>query len=1162
MIELIVRVINFITELEPNFPKARVIAGNEKIMSIAKLTGWSFFKTIAQRSFFTFALFFPMQVFAQIHDPFGSEKFQFDRLEQVRGIENSTVTSIVQDDYGFMWFGTLAGLVRFDGHEIRRYENDLTNDNSLASNYIRGLAKDKKGNLWIATQGGGLDKFEIATERFSHYRHDPADSFSISGNSIASVFVDSRGLIWAGTYSKGVNVLDPLANKFRRIKEQKYFYVRAITEDHSGMIWFSSNGINRVDPTNFNLEAFHSGPGDPPPLATGGIRSIYHDKNGKIWVATHDQGGVFNFEEKSGKFKRFDSHSSPVSVFTFCEDKSGRLWTATSRGIAVINNDQINYYQPNRADNASLSRKVVFALYCDREGTVWIGCEGGGVNKLHTGKKFLTFRYSDPEGLFTHNTLRSLFEDKDGRIWIGWTVGGIDILDPRSNSLTKFDSKEFDNVTCFYQDTDNSYWIGTWGSGLFHYSPSLKKIAQYINHNTDNSIPDDRLQGVLRDRDGILWVGTENGLSQFDEKKNVWKPVKKPYFPFELLGSNVQTLAMVEAPDGTIWAGTWLGLNAISPDRKTIKHFSPGNELNASSGYHVISLCLDQASNVLWVGTFESGLNRLNLLTGEITRVTREQGLPSNTIFGIQRDDRGNLWLSTSNGLSKYNPETGTCRNYDAADGLQGDEFLWGASLKTRDGKMFFGGVSGLNMFTPSEIVDNTNIPTVVVSEFEIFNKPVTIGGADSLLQKWLPETKEIRLTYEQSVFTFGFAALDYTRPEKNQYAYILEGFDKDWNYVGNKSSATYTNIDQGEYTFRVKASNNDGVWNEAVNSITVIITPPFWRTWWFRTISVVFVIGCLLTFYFVRIGIANRQRSALEYKVNLRTREITAKNHEILLQMEKVKHLSEEIAQQRDNIEQQNNLLASAKTELEKKVKERTNELSLSNKELMRQNVQLEQFTFMTAHNLRSPVARLLGLTSIFNRQNLTDPLNIEVINRVQKSALDLDEVIKDIADILQVQKGTKHHLEPLLVYPVIQRALQVLSPEINEHNMNVVNKINPGIAIYGIPAYVHSVFYNIISNAVKYADLRKRPHIEIESVQNNGHVNITFADNGIGFDRENLKDKLFKPFSRLNSNGDGKGLGLYLVKIEMESMNGEVNIESRVDSGTLVTLKFLGHA
>jgi ligand-binding sensor domain-containing protein/signal transduction histidine kinase len=1128
-------------------------------MGILYLNGRNFVKRV-KALFVVGLLMFPLAGFAQLNDPFGSEKIQFDNLDHVKDLENRTVTSIVQDDHGFIWFGTLEGLMRFDGYEIRRFRHDQKKINSLASNSIMELTKDKNGNLWIATQGGGLDKFEIATEKFTHYQHDPTDSLSISDNSLSSILVDSRGMIWAGTYLKGLNMLDPATNKFRRIKERTYFSVLAITEDRSGMIWFSSNGMNRLDPSDFTLKAFTGNGSEPEPISTGGIRSIYQDKNGKFWIATHDDEGVFHFDPQTAKYSRYSLYAPRVSVYTFCEDNLGRIWAGTSHGIAVVDDDRISYYQPHAGGEGSSSTETITSLYLDKEGTIWLGSQGGGVKKIQTTKKFLTFRYSDPANALTHTAIRSLFEDKKRRIWIGWIKGGIDIFDPETNTLTPFNWNEPSDVTCTYQDNDGTFWIGTWGAGLLHYTADGKKIAQYKQQPVDESLSDDRIQCVLRDHNGMLWVGTENGLNVFEDKQNRWTRVKRPYFPYDLLGSNVQSLAMLEAPDGAVWVGTWLGLNRISPDRRTIKHYTLSEQEGTSSGYHVISLCLDQKNSALWIGTFESGLFRLSLRNDEVKQITEEDGLASNTIFGIAQDANANLWLSTSNGLSKYNPDTNQCSNYDAADGLQGNEFFWGVALKTREGKMLFGGVNGLNLFDPAAIVDNTSVPDVVITNFEVFNAPVAIGEKDSLLKTSLPVTKEITLSYDQSVFTFSFAALDYSRPEKNQYAYMLEGFDKAWNYVGNKRTATYTNIDPGEYTFRVKGSNSDGIWNEAGTSITVVITPPFWRTLWFRALSVLIVVGGFLTFYFIRIGIANRQRAVLEHQVRQRTKEITTKNQEILSQMERVKHLSDEIAIQRDNIEKQNNMLAASTVELEKKVKERTIELSHTNNELTRQNLQLEQFAFMTAHNLRAPVARLLGLTAIFNSQDVTDPLNIEILKRIQNSALGLDEVIRDIADILQVQKETHHKLESLLVYPAVARALKRLDTEISEQGIKVVNKIDPGVAIFGITPYVHSVFYNIISNAVKYADLRKKPQIEIESTRNNGHVNITFVDNGIGFDRENLKEKLFKPFSRLNSYGNGKGLGLYLVKIEMESMNGDIDIDSKVDDGTRVTLRFRG--
>lgn len=1086
-----------------------------------------------------------------------SQHIEFDRLEQVKELQNYTVNSIIQDDIGFMWFGTLNGLIRFDGYKIKVYRNDFKNNRSLSSNAIIALAKDHHGNIWIATQGGGLNKFNIDDETFTHFQNKPRDSTSISDNSLVSVFVDSKDRVWVGTYSNGINMLDQTTNTFRRFDGTHHFPVRSIQEDEDGQIWFSSNGLTVIQ-KDFSLLHFPANGHDPVTLANGGIRSFLHESNKTILVATHDEEGVFQLDTRTGKYTKvplFDKEH--FSAYVLFKDVNKNLWIGTSKGIAVRFNDKFDHYQYDACDPKSLGKKIILSIYQDRVGTIWIGSEGGGVNKVQPQAKFEMAPYPEQKDFLTHNSIRALYEDSNERLWIGWVEGGLEIYDHASGKVTPVSTPGVDNFTCILQDKDSTFWVGSWGHGLLHLTRTGKIIHQYLSDPNGNSIPDNRIQALLRDKQGYLWVATENGLSQFDTHDNSWKEFRRPYFNNDLIGNNIQSLAFIEAPDGTLWAGTWQGLNRIAPDRKSVKHYQ-----SKSSQYavydHIISLHFDGLKNVIWIGTYEGGLRMLDVKSGEMTYYTEENGLPNNTIFAIKPDNAGNLWLSTNNGLSKFNPTTGVFRNYDVTDGLQGNEFFWGVALKKRNGEIIFGGVNGLNVFDPNKIKDNAVIPPVVFTNFEIFNKPLQIGSEQSPFHAALNVQDEIALTYDQSVFSFEFAALNYIHPEKNQYAYMLENFDEEWNYLKDSRSATYTNIDPGEYVFRVKASNNDHVWNDTGRSVRIIITPPFWLTWWFRLFMFLSVSGILLLFYRIRISSITRQRAELEWQVNQRTLEIQNKSKEIVSQMEKVEQLKDEIAAQRDSIELQNTQLANAKSDLEQKVVERTQELSQSNQELMEQNAQLEQFAFMTAHNLRAPVARLLGLTAIFNGRDLADPLNVEIIKRVQTSASGLDEVIRDIADILQVKKGIHRNVEPLEVLPAIQRALKSLRHEIELNKMTVVNLVEPDIWISGIGPYVHSVFYNLVSNAVKYADLNKGPELKIFAKIEEGHVYVIFQDNGIGFDALNQKDKLFKPFSRLNAHGEGKGLGLFLVKIQMESMKGTIEVDSHVDVGTSVKLIF----
>jgi ligand-binding sensor domain-containing protein len=785
----------------------------------------------------------------------------FDRLDKVKGLENRSITSVVQDDLGFIWFGSQDGLIRFDGYEIKIYKNNLKDKNSIADNNIRALAKDKKGNLWIATQGGGLDKFDQHTEQFIHYKNNPNDEGSISGNAVWSVFVDSKGTIWAGTFSNGLNKLDSATNKFIRINPDDQLPVLAICEDKEGMIWFSSGGINRVDPSNNNLKNFTAGASDPESLSSGGIRALLQSEDGTLWVGAVN-GGLFQFDVSSEKFIRhaLSTATSFNSIYALHEDNKQQLWIAGSDGIAILKNEVITYCKHLASDRHSLSTNSILALYSDREGTTWVGTEGGGVNKLLLQKKFQTYRASAEKGSLSHSLIRSLYEDKSGRIWVGTQGGGLNVLENGTNTFRKV-NLDANQISSIYEDQDGSFWIGSWGSGLFHLSAEEKLLKHYRHSGEEkNSLPDDRIQVVKRDLKGILWVGTENGLSTFDENQNLWMPFKKP-----LTGNNVQGQAFVESAEGEIWMGTWFGLNRISADRNTVTFFTSDTTKSTSlSSDHVTALYLDNKTNVLWIGTFGGGLNRLDIKTNSVTHFTEEDGLPNNTIYGIRKDNNDNLWMSTNNGLSRFNPTTKVFRNYDATEGLQGNEFYWGAAHSTLDGRMLFGGVNGLNIFDPAEINGNLVAPPIVITSIEIFNKPITIGKG-SVLEQSISFTNTLTLRYDQNVLSFQYSALNYDSPEKNLYAYYLENFDKDWNYVGDKRNISYTNLNPGDYVLHVKGSNNDGVWNEKGVTLNIQVVPPYWRTWWFYTLATLAVVG--LVYRVIRI----RLKSVREEKDKLR---------------------------------------------------------------------------------------------------------------------------------------------------------------------------------------------------------------------------------------------------------------------------------------------------
>jgi ligand-binding sensor domain-containing protein len=811
---------------------------------------------------------------------YGQSPTLFDRLDKVKGLENRSITSIVQDDLGFIWFGSQDGLIRFDGYEIKIYKNNLKDKNSIADNNIRALAKDKKGNLWIATQGGGLDKFEQRTEQFVHYKNNPNDAGSISGNAVWSVYVDSKGIIWAGTFSNGMNKLDSATNKFVRINPDDQLPVLAICEDSEGMIWFSSGGINKVDPSNNNVKNFIASSTDPESLSSGGIRALLQSKDGTLWVGAVN-GGLFQFDVSSEKFIRHavSTATSFNSIYALHEDNKQQIWIAGSDGIAILKDGETSYSKHLASDRHSLSTNSILALYSDREGTTWVGTEGGGVNKMLLQKKFHTFRASAEKGSLSHSLIRSLYEDKGGRIWVGTQGGGLNVFENETNAFraVKIDATQISSI---YEDQDGSFWIGSWGSGLFHLDASEKLIKHYRHSGEEkNSLPDDRIQVVKRDLKGILWVGTENGLSTFNESQNVWTGFKRP-----LTGNNVQGQAFVESTAGEIWMGTWFGLNRISADRSSVTFFTSDTTKTASlSSDHVTALYLDNKANILWIGTFGGGLNRLDITNNSVIHFTEEDGLPNNTIYGIRKDNNDNLWMSTNNGLSRFNPATKIFRNYDATEGLQGNEFYWGAAHSTQDGRMLFGGVNGLNIFNPKEINGNTVAPRIAITSIEIFNKPITIGKG-SVLEQSINFTNTLTLNYDQNVLSFQYSALNYDSPEKNLYAYYLENFDKDWNYVNDKRNISYTNLNPGDYVLHVKGSNNDGVWNEKGVTLNIRVVPPYWRTWWFLSIATLAIVGLVYMLIKIRLKSVREEKD----KLRITLEEALNKAHDDLDQQKK----------------------------------------------------------------------------------------------------------------------------------------------------------------------------------------------------------------------------------------------------------------------------------
>jgi len=828
-------------------------------------------------------------------------------IEQITvedGLSQSGVFAMLQDSQGFMWFGTQDGLNKYDGYNFTVYKYNEQESNSLSDNFILSLYEDKSGSIWVGTENGGLNKFDCHTQQFSHYTNDPKNPNTLGANYVLSIYEDKFGTLWVGTAGGGLNKFNRETEQFTRYTHNPdapnslgHNTVLSIYEDKFGMLWVGTagGGLNKFNRETEQFSRYTHNPNDPNSLSHDTVLSIYEDQSGSLWIGTNG-GGLNKFDRETGQFTHYiHDPANPKSlsdntVGSIVEDRFGNLWLATSSwygnyyGTGLdkfeAKTGQFNHYNHDPANPKSLSDNIVLSLLKDNSEILWIGTGFSGINKLDTkDPKFTHYKYAPahPHSL-SDNHISSIYEDRNGTLWIGTFNKGLDKFDRETGQFTHYrhepdnlNGLSSDNIWSVYEDQSGMLWIGTGGSGLNKFDRETGKFTHYIHEPDDPySLSNNTVWSIYEDQKGTLWIGTfHGGLNKFDlETEQFTHYIHDPDNPKSLSDNNV--FLIYEDQSGMLWIAPESGpLNKF--DRKTgeftqYKH-DPNNP-NSLTYERVVSM-YEYPVGTLWIGTYGGGLDKFDIASETFTPYTEKDGLSNNSVVGMLGDDEGNLWLSTGKGLSKFNPQTETFRNYDVSDGLQGNEFDGvKAYFKSKTGEMFFGGLNGFNSFYPHQVKDNPHIPPVVITDFKKFNESVK-------LDKAISETKELKLSYKDRFFGFEFAALDYTNPRKNQYAYKLEGFDKDWIYSGNRRYASYTNLDGGTYTFRVKGSNNDGVWNEEGTSVKIIITPPPWKTWWAYTLYVVVLLTAVLGYV--------QWKTRAQEKENALLRENERKLHQFL---------------------------------------------------------------------------------------------------------------------------------------------------------------------------------------------------------------------------------------------------------------------------------------
>lgn len=894
-----------------------------------------------------------LTTFAQFSD------IKFDRLTIDDGLSQNTIVSIAQDDQGFIWVGTQDGFNKFDGYEFTTYTNNLNNPNTLIHNYVTAVSHYGNNQLVVGTIGG-LDLFNLKHETFTHFRAGDGIG-QLSANDINCTLTDSQSVLWVGT-TGGLDKIDTLGgsvehfthdpNDMQSISNNS---ITVIFEDSNHDLWVGTEyGLNRLSGNNGRGFKRYYQDDRPFSISNNFITAIYEDKDGKIWIGTKD--GLNRYQPESDGFEVFKTTADRKSISdnritAILQDSRGVFWVGTQNGLNKLeeSNGQLVFhvYKNEESDRSSLSNNWVTFLFEDRSRVLWVGTYFGGLNKhdLHTAK-FKTLRHKEhnPQSL-SSNIVRAIVKDSEGNVWVG-AHPGLNKIDMKTGQITRFfhDVNDPNSISgnivrglCF--DRDGILWIGTSDGGLNHYNPKTGKFSK-VESNSDSSYTfkgnDVRL--IYEDKDGVMWIGS-NGEGLYRYERETGRFIN--YRPDTTKGNSISSLlvnyAITEDHDGNLWIGTWDGLNML--DKKTgmwkCYNHDPLNPESLSDNY-VKSVLVDH-NNIIWAATAGRGLNKLiDREKGVFEHYSVNDGLANNHTYGILEDANHYLWISTNKGLSRLDPDKKSFRNYDQNDGLQGNEFNTGSFYKAPDGELFFGGINGLTYFTPEDVKDNQNLPQVKITELLIFNN--TIGLRDSskglYLDTHISFMDNINLTYKQNSVSFAFTGLHFSNPSKNQYAYFLEGFDNEWVYTtGNKRFANYTNLPPGKYVFKVKASNNDGVWQTVPAELGLIITPPFWQTWWFKLISLVSLIALVVGVHRYRVYRIKEQKKKLEYLVDERTAEIDRKSrllqeknkkivtaHELLqLKQEEILARNDEILAQNDEILAQNEELEMQRRELER---------------------------------------------------------------------------------------------------------------------------------------------------------------------------------------------------------------------------------------------------
>lgn len=1091
---------------------------------------------------------------------------KFEHFTSESGIAHGNIFDVYQDRKGFVWIGTERGLSRFDGSTYKTFKSDPMDSTSLFDHFIVKIAEGPDGILWLATLSG-LSRFDPLTETFKNYRIDANDPAALQG-SLEDLEVDSRGDVWIATDGGGVSRLDAQTLKFEHWRDQTdstSLHALSLTEDRTGAIWVGLEGglLDQINPDTGQVQRYAATNEGLELLGENDINALHTDGEGTIWLGQTE--GLLGLDPVSGLVEYFPLDAGidhPSEVVEISSGPEGVLWVSTfNEGVVRFDTQMrsMRRYAHVINDEESLAANRVRNVMQDRTGGLWVTTNGSLSRADLNRKPFLNYEHKPGViSSLSNDHALAITSDTQGNLWVG-TINGLNLLDPIGRNFIRYFNDPNDDTSialseiwALHTDHSGNVWIGTYGEGLnrqrpgqsgfdhFHASP--EKGARFQGSYVFTFYEDSRQQ---------LWVGSDIGLHRYSPEKD----------NFELLMST-KTMdfsavrSIVEDQYGVLWVGTSQhGLWSYEPKTGAYKHYAYDGSPGGLVGDGVFSLFVD-TDKVLWVGT-DRGLQILKRdkngdPTGKFDLFTEKDGLSDNGIVGMLEDAKGRLWISTSNGLTraeKKAPQTNTSsiqlsfKTFSHHDGLPSNTFYIGPTYEDVDGLFYFGSDKGIVIFDPLEIDENPHPPSVVISDIQLFNKSLEAGKPDAsgrvLLEASAPYVEDIALDYKDRVFSISYAGLHFGAPGKNQFRYRLVGFEDAWVDAGDLRQATYTNLPAGEYQFEVMAANLDGVWSEEAASFRITVDPPFWQTTWFRFFAVALPLALIALFVQLRVRGIRRRNQLLEKRVAFRTEELNEKNALLAGKNEELVSINEALARINEELELRSEELKEA---LEK------------NKEILG----------VTAHDLKNPLGGIIGLADVIledSKQLAADQYVLESranIEMLKHEAENMLENIRDLLDRYRDNQVEQLKLEKKNLYQCVQTVVR----------WNRKAAMDKGIVIH-VPQVadlsaqidvmaIQRVMDNLISNAVKYSppdgtisvDLHRMGESICFAVQDKGQ-GLTEAD----------KTRVFGKMQRLSAKPTAgehsTGLGLYIVKKLVEMHGGTVGVESESGQGATFWFK-----